>query len=521
MMRVLIVEDETILRQGIISLINWEALECQVVGECTNGNDAVHFLSESQVDIVITDIKMPGMDGLQLSEHIKKHYPNVQIILLTAYSSFSYAQTAIKLGVHNYIVKTNFVKELPAAVEETVDYIKKYGQANSVQNRDHMKSLVFSGILDGSISSPSKVSYWLSQYNLALTDYYVVLSEMIQPNMLDGPAPNMNKNMEIFKNFHDLAFQKFHCFSVWLQGGFLLNIISFDSGTPAENLQSIVVICNDVLSTVKNFMPFKLNMSISQHHDDPHDLVSAYQEAHASLSRILNENTLNLYSGEEQESTNAELPNVYSAADMLLSFLLSKDINHLDQYLNELIAEYQNSVQSLDKLKIEILLLVSIFFRKLTDNDINLDNADHLEQECNQRILQCRSLNALLAVLRTLFRDVNQMEVNICANSNYLVQMVNSIIREQYQTSIKLEDMAQILHVNSSYLSRLYKKETGNSIITALNKYRIKKAKELLKNNEYRVSEVGMMVGIEDPAYFANVFTKYAGISPKSYKGEF
>ena len=85
---------------------------------------------------------------------------------------------------------------------------------------------------------------------------------------------------------------------------------------------------------------------------------------------------------------------------------------------------------------------------------------------------------------------------------------------------IKLEEIAQILHVNSSYLSRLYKKESGDSIITALNKYRISRAKELLKSGEHLVSEVGCMVGIEDPAYFANVFTKYTGVSPKNYKTE-
>lgn len=168
-------------------------------------------------------------------------------------------------------------------------------------------------------------------------------------------------------------------------------------------------------------------------------------------------------------------------------------MNHLDQYLKELFADYQNSVQNLDKMKIEILLLVSIFFRKLTDNDVNLDNADRLEQETVQRIIKCRSLNALLSVLQLLFRDVKQMGVTICANKNYLVQMANSIIRGQYKNSIKLEDIAQELHVNSSYLSRLYKKETGNSIITALNKYRIKKAKELLKSDEYRVSEVWVL----------------------------
>lgn len=322
MMHILIVEDETILRQGIISLINWESLECQVAGECSNGKDAVEFLLKNHVDIVISDIKMPVMDGLQLCEHIQKHYPGVQILLLTAYSDFTYAQAAIKLGVSNYILKTDFMKELPLAVEKTVAYIKKHEQINSTQNRNQMKSLAFTGILDGSISSPSKVSYWLSQYDLKLSSYFVLLSEIIQPNLLDGPTPNIPQNMQVFKNFHDLAFQKFHFFSVWVFGSFLLNIVCFDERTPAENLQALVVVCNDVLSTVKNFMPFKLNMAISQYHRSPQELINAYQEAHSSLSGILNENTLNLYSEKAETAPACKLPDVYQATDILLNHLL-------------------------------------------------------------------------------------------------------------------------------------------------------------------------------------------------------
>ena len=518
MIRVLIVEDETIIRQGIRSLIHWGAMDCQVVGECTNGLEAVSFLKETKVDIVITDIKMPGMDGLELCKHVYENYPSIQTIILTAYSEFTYAQTALKLRVHNYVIKTKFVKELPPAIEETVQYIKNLEQANSIQNRDHMKSLIFSGILDGSIAEPSKISYWLGQYNLDLENYFIVLSEMIFPGQFSGKTPDIARSMEAFKNFHDLAFQKYHCFSMWLQGNFLLNIIDFQEGTPSENMQSVVMVCNDVLSTVKNFMPFKLNMAISQHHQDVSELILAYREAHTALNRSLNENILSIFTAQGNEETGSELPDIYSTVDLLLKYYLDKETESAFAVLEQIVGQYKKSNQDLDRIKIEALLLTSVFFRKLTDNDINLENADRLEQACSQNIIKCRSLNAMQGIFQDLLESLSKIEVNVCSNTNYLVQMVNNIIREQYHTTLKLEDIAQTLHVNSSYLSRLYKKETGTSVITALNQFRIKKAKELLRSSQYRVSEVGALVGIEDPSYFTNVFTKYEGISPKEYK---
>lgn len=518
MIRVLIVEDETIIRQGIRSLIHWGAMGCQVVGECTNGLEAVSFLKETKVDIVITDIKMPGMDGLELCRHIYNEYPFIQVIILTAYSEFIYAQTAIKLRVHNYVVKTNFVKELPPVIEETVQYIQHLQQENSAQARDHMKSLIFSSILDGSITDSTKISYWLSQYHLELENYFLVLSEIIFPTQTSGKTPDTSRSMDAFKNFHDLAFQKYRCFSMWLQGNFLLSLICFDNDAIAENMQSIVVVCNDVLSTVKNFMPFKLNMALSQHHQYASELIHAYREAHTALNHSLNDNTLNIYTGKENEGPSSELPNIYDMAEQLLKYLLNKETHHTEETLNQVIEMYKKSNQDLDRIKIEALLLNSVLFRKLTDNDINLENADRLEQICSQEIIKCRSLNALQGILHEMLESVEKLDINICANSNYLVQMVNNIIREQYHTILKLEDIAQALHVNSSYLSRLYKKESGTSIITALNRFRINKAKELLRSGQYRVSEVGALVGIDDPSYFANVFTKYEGISPKEYK---
>ncbi len=117
MYKVIVVDDERTIRDGIVHLTDWQHHDCMVTGSFGSARDALAFLELNQVDIVITDIRMPGMDGLELSRRINETYPAIRIIVLTAFSDFSYARQALRNGVSDYIVKNEFLEELPKALE--------------------------------------------------------------------------------------------------------------------------------------------------------------------------------------------------------------------------------------------------------------------------------------------------------------------------------------------------------------------------------------------------------------------
>lgn len=514
MKQVLIVEDELILRQGIMSLINWAELGCEIVADCTDGNEAIKFLKNNQVDIVITDIKMPGVDGLQLSKYIKENSPLTQILLLTAYSSFEYAQTAIKIGVFDYVVKTSFIRELPKAITRVIEHIEKSKRNIIHQNEEIMKSLVFSGILEGSVSSQEEILQLVANYNINLNNYCIVICEPIL-----NKTPSKSEAMQSFKKFHDLAFQEFNFFSVWIQNTFLMNIVFFLNENDEETMTTVENTCANFLVAAEHILPFDFKISQSNCHKKPQELVLAYQEALSCINQTINEKSFMryLYHEKAEKAINKADPN--ASTDTLIKYLSRNKVDEACDYIRNLFSQYSSSEQNLEKIKVDMLLLVSILFSRFGDDDLNLENADLIEQNYNCKLLACRSVNSLFTTMCSMIKEIASMDIQTTANGNYLVQLVNSIIREQYNSSIKLEDMANMLHVNSSYLSRLYKKETGTSVITTLNRYRINKAKDLLKSGEYKISEVAAMVGIDDPAYFTNVFTKYTGSSPKNYRG--
>ncbi|MEG1457820.1 MAG: response regulator [Acetivibrio sp.] len=518
MIQVLIVEDETILRKGITTLIHWKELGCELIGDCANGRQAMEFMQKHTVDILITDIKMPEVDGLQLCEYTKKTYPQVQMILLTAFASFPWAQKAIGLGIRYYIVKTNFYSELPIAIKETVDVIFENRKKPLPPEDESFKRLIFTDIIEQSIYEKSQIAHWFSYFHLPMENYYITILEVTFPKQQEENREEKQQYLLSFKNFFGLAFQKFQYFFVELKDNFFMILINFQEGRETENLQSLLLVCNEILSTVKNFMPFYLNIAVSAQQTSADNFLNAYQETINRLGCEKEKNTLSLVKKMEKQGEPSTLPSSGEVVGCLLKHLKGENQESIESYLSKTLFEYQQYLQDLDKTKVEILQVLFSFFRELTDSDINMDLVFEIEHEIYRRIMLSKSLNGMEESLNSMLEKISGSSLSFYEDTNYLVRMTNQIIEEKYRDLLKLDDIAGQLHVNSSYLSRLYKKETGSNLITALNGYRIKMACNFLKNKNFRISEVGQMVGIEDPAYFTSVFTKYKGISPQKFR---
>ena len=523
MTKVLIVEDEIVLRQGIISLINWSQLGCEVVGDCSNGSEAVSFLNAYPVDLVITDIKMPGMDGLELASHISKLYPETGVILLSAYSDFEYAQKAIRCGIFNYVLKNTFVKDLPPAITSAIKKMKqkreKLTTPGGIENQVRIKPVVVRGILDGTISDEEEIRQWISYCRINLNYFFVVWAEIDNSEQADFTRKQLKVSASV-QRFFDLAFKDYSHLCISLSDNTLFTLINFDSNQESSHLRSLVMVCNEILSTVKNYMTFDCNIGVSNQHSRPSEIRIAGEEAQYALGRVFVNTSIALYQDAMGGEFGSSLPNIQRHSEIILNDIALHDTGALSSHIYEIFEEYRSAIDDLEKLRIETMLLVSICLRRLTENNIHIVDSGSLEQNITARIMQCQSINSICRVVERAFSDIVKLDLAAPTHYNHLVVQVNNFIKENYSLPIRLDDISSLLHVNSSYLSRLYKKETGDSIITALNKYRISKAKELLKGGEHLVSEVGYMVGIEDPAYFANVFTKYTGVSPKSYKAE-
>lgn len=518
MIRVLIAEDEVILRKGIVSLIDWNGLDCQIIADVSNGKEACSYIEQNNVDLIVTDISMPQMTGLELANYAYEQNQEIAVIILTAYSNFEYAKQAIECGVYRYILKSNFVNELPIVVAEAAKVLKSKQQKEKFSNvsSDKMKSLFLKGVIDGTIQDEQKITQWFSLQEFSLKNYYLILFELniMETSEFDKVQTDI---IESTRNFLDLSIKPYPHLTCSMSKNTILTVINAEDESNKDSLYVLVLIANEILNTVKNYMSFDINIGISNQHSTSKNMKVAYHEAAAALGQIYSPDHICLYRDiyiEQSEKNSIKTKNI---AEKILLLIKQKNKAEIYNCLDLLFQKFKKNEMDSQQIEIEILKLFSYCILNLSNYQIRIQNSESIYKNTVSKLMNISSPAVKRNILYQAFVQTIQHNCYDSHNCNGLVHQVNHYIKQNYMKAVKLDDLSNYLHVNSSYLSRLYKKETGKSIISYLNSYRIQIAKQLLLSGNYMIAEIGSMVGIDDPAYFTNVFTKYTGESPKNY----
>lgn len=528
MYNVMIVDDEAVIRKGIQCFINWSALDCRLVCEASNGIEAIECLKKHDIDIVIADIRMPGLDGLELSKYISTHHPFTKVIILTAFADFSYAQTAIKYNVVDFIIKTNPTDKIPEAIRKAKELIiqqkekenqLKLLESKLKENTSEMREKLVKDIINGIVFAPEQISKKLVQNDIRLKNYFIVVFEISDPD-LDSKEPEAhNKFILSVKNFLNMAFKNYSHYTFVMNKNVLFTIISFTSSNDSVCTQSLLVTCNEVLAMLDSFMKFTISIGISSMHKSPNAIPQAYNEAlEASSSNFYNSNNVSVYKSSSGMSRKNVYIQIHKYNDDIVNHIRSGNLNAALESINKLFQEYRENKEPIEQIKVSSMLLVSLCFRLLANLNLDADCLDINEPAIYKKIQQCKSIQSLRSILINVIKSISKLTSENKIQYSLIVREVNNYIHSNYNKNINLKSIADHVHVNSSYLSRLFKKETGMSIIDTLNKLRIEKAKELLLDPKYKIFEVASEVGIDDPTYFSHVFVKYAGIRPKEFR---
>ena len=531
MYKVMVVDNEAILRKGILCLIDWNALGCEVVHEAMDGIGALEYLEKTSTDVVITDIKMPEMDGIELARLIQEKHPYVKVIILTAYPDFTYAHSAIKYNVVDFVIKTGYVEKLPGAVQKAINLLKeqeekekklKLLQETLSENKGKLFENFVKDIINGVVINTEQIDAKFNENGLPLTNYFAISYEVI-PNSSGSvsscPPEDQNRFILSVKNFLSLAFKDYRYVTVIMDKSHLLTIITFEKNDYPECSQKLLMTCNEILSMVKDYMNFATNIGISGMHHSASELIHACNESlEAHSANFYNENHLAIYSPDHE--TQQALPNstIQQYIDDICEFIKKYMPDEAREKLGQLFEAFRTSALPIEKAIASSMLLCSSCLRLINTPVYTESSFIKKEADAYKQIQQSKSLKALYKILSDIISSTIENIRISDMEHNQLVQKVNRYIQKYYKEAISLQSIADSLYVNSSYLSSLYKKETGNTIIDMLNKHRIEVAKKLLRDPSAKIYEVGLAVGIDDPKYFTHVFVKYAGMSPKQFK---
>lgn len=515
MVKVMIVDDERNIRKGIVQLIDWHKLGCEVVRDCSNGKVALEYLQEHPIDIVVTDIKMPSIDGIELSKRIKEDFTNTKVIILTSYSDFTFAKQAIKYNVVDFIIKNDFMDELPISIDKTVKLIvkdrEKYNSKDISTDKDIYLTQMFNHLMtSGNVSNSDIELYHLNDFKYCLCaceiDYYDK----------DKDKSNLTK---MLKNILNIALIDCYFVVVPISETYMIITIRFDKSSQM-NLNDIIKCFNDIIIMVEEFMRIDIRFGLSQLIQNPKDIKRGYEEAKEALSKIIIKGSeLHVYNVLKDEEGQEFSLDVDQYMGKICELTFDGESGQANNQLNELYDKLVSSNCSFEQCKMYMLVICSSMIRKAvryhTDQDFNA-----MEKEIYELIQSAKTMFSLVSIgnntidrLRNSCKDKKDLK-------NELVKKADECIRNHYKEELTLQFISQELYLNSSYLSRAYKKWTGNTITEAINMYRISKAKGLLITSYLKIYEVAQAVGIHDAAYFTNVFLKYVGQSPTEYRQE-
>jgi two-component system, response regulator YesN len=503
MLKVLIVDDEPTTRQGLETIIPWEDFGFKVVGTAENGTEAIEKYQSLTPNLMIVDMKMPGMSGIELIETIREVDSSIQFIVLSGHSEFEYARKAIKFNVKGYLLKPVDEDELIPYLNEIMLGFKAEFEISKVKAKmdEENKERIILAALTGECMEELKELY----HHLEWNTFRILLIEVVNNGF---PLSDIKKQLRDYYEKDNKGF----VFTSSSHIGILLNA---DLGVNNNLIQMYKEIHKSTRS--------KFVASISQSFKNIEDLTTHFKIASDIIQDQFFYEDGMILSSDSKPTISVE----GVSQDEITQFQLSEIVDQLifameigDRHVIERICMdagkymiYKNfSEQSI---KEEYIQIVTSVLKKLMyeHKDIRVTVSNILSRVYG--IENQSKMHDLLIYVNSLLAEMlEQIDSN---DTDILVKKMMNLIEQNYHKNIKLETLSKILNYNKAYLGKLFKDYTGEYFNTYLDKVRIEKAKKLLIQG-LKVYQVAERIGFSNVDYFHSKFRKYEGVSPSSYK---
>lgn len=528
MYKVFLVDDEIEIREGMRDSINWGNINFVFSGEAPDGEMALPLIQEVKPDVLITDIKMPFMDGLQLSKMVHKMMPWVKIVILTGHDEFHYAKEAISIGVAEFLLKPvcatelmDVLKKIAAKIEqekkeeETSEKLKEQFENNTAV----LKERFLNELVMGMVSLKDVVDKCEHFQINIISKYYIVTimeAETKVQNMNDCKYLEYLKFEEVVDkilkgNQQVIKFKR--------TTGELILIIKGDDdlklSTYAYELSETIM--NEVESDTDCTLSISIGSvmerlgGIAKSYVDA-DFVNKYKYIYGK-GKILGVNDLKLDLG-LKEFVKLDMNSIND----FMKYGSYKDIRlFVDDYVNRLERSGMNSLIYIFYSYIDIMLNASKFVKELgwdiekilpeavqLKNDLfiinSIDKFKELIEEVLRKVLECREIR-----MEDRYSDI-------------LGKAKDFITNHFRNPNLSLNSVASYVNMSSSHFCSVFSQEEGETFTEYLTKVRLKKAKELLKTTSLRAAEIAYGVGYNDPHYFSYIFKKWEGVTPKEFR---
>lgn len=530
--KLMMVDDEDEVRKRVINSIDWEEYGFEIVAEAENGKEALEKFLLTEPDVVITDIKMPFMDGLELSENILKDYPYTKIIVLTGFDEFEYAKKSIDLNVMKYVLKPISLNEIIKIIVETREKINKEIETRNSLERlklyydesyPIMRQRFLEGLINGDFLMDS-IKKWINYYKIDLFSDEVVITVVkidgLYKEMLNSQTGGIDRKKIALWDITKEICDQFNLGTHFFVDDYV--VILSSNNEDRENYITYLIRSLDKLrQAVQKYLDFTVTIGVGYVVNCLTELKESYEGALNAVDykHTLGKNKI-IYIEDIEQNRIPKLKLLNFEKSDYRRILKTGTESESGDYIDLMFRRISSTKQTEEN---TVFLLEVIMILIQTTQEMNIKLAEIEKGVSIQEVMtNIKDIdyvkNALVLLSEQVIKQAKQKRIN---TSKELVIDVQEYVNQNYNDwTITVDSISAKFNYSANYFSTLFKKETGISFMKYLLDKRLNVAKDLLLTSDKKNFEIAMEVGFNSGNYFSYCFKKELGVSPSQFKKE-
>lgn len=524
--RIMIVDDEPDMREGIVQCVPWQQIGYEVAAEAENGKDALEKLENNEIDVVLTDIKMPFMDGLTMAREVNRLYPGVKIIILSGFDEFAYAKEAVSLNIAEYVLKPINAAELSEVLtrlHKTLDDETDRQRNIELLTESYKRTLpllqerFLIELLWGTVPE-DKANRLMEQYDSPLRKAENSIVTVFQVKQAAGGAAISEELVPL--SIADMLKDKMQdvcAFQIVQASAMVVVIAAWNEPTPFDRM---LILANEICERCRKVLGAVVSAGVGRSCQKASEIHRSFVQAQRALEywEVAGKGKA-IYIGDMERNRVGKGHLDSRGEEYFLNLLKFGTSEQIEQMVQEVSAQLADA----DALERQAYM-TGVFHSLYRLSQYYNFQANEEIQDRMQWFLSASEQWANLTAMSEWLRHIcTLVRAEICENrkssTRTLADTATRYMNQHYADStLSVEQMCEHLHLSQSYFSTVFKQETGQSFVRSLTEVRMNRAVELLESTDEKTYQIAAQVGYDEPNYFSYVFKKFFGTSPTKYR---
>ena len=528
--KIMLVDDEEEVRTSIIRKIDWQDAGFEVIGDAENGKEALEKIEQNEPDVVLTDIRMPYMDGLEMAENIRQRYPSIKIVIFSGFDEFEYAKKAIKLNVIEYILKPVNVEELTAILKK----IKKNLDEEIEQKRNvtllresYIKSLpalrehFLNDLIQGGMEE-TQIEEKLNEYaiDVAGAVKWVIAAIHLEPDEKVDKAVSLHQQREPIsvRNLIEEKLEGQYRFIVFHSSFETILLVAIDK----DNTQTgLIALLGDICKETKKILEVSVTIGVGESCSSLTDLSRPCHTALNALGyRAITGSGGVICIGDMEPSGHEKLRFDSRMESELIAAVKFGPEEKIRSVIDGIVSRMEDARVHYRQYQAYVLAIINVLTQLSQQYDLRISEMFGVENDYFEILGRVQKMENVRPYLTEVALKMNAgMEEERSNTTKNVIREAKQYIQDNFQDpDLSVEKICRHLHMSPAYFSTMFKKETGQAYIAYLTDVRLGRAVELLMATDDKTYIIAEKVGYPEQNYFSYVFKKKFGVSPTRYR---